>query len=124
MTKYTFQQFKETSKSILVVSLPICVGAITMALINFIDSTTIPMGLRSAGIEEGRINYTYGIYSRGLSLVQIATVFSSSIILPLIPLITKKLAENKRNRKQVQSLKKHIGLHISFHGQQPLGYLP
>ena len=96
-TKYTFQQFKETSKSILVISLPICVGAITMALINFIDSTTIPMGLRSAGIEEGRINYTYGIYSRGLSLVQIATVFSSSIILPLIPLITKKLAENKRD---------------------------
>ena len=111
-TKYTFQQFKETSKSILVISLPICVGAITMALINFIDSTTIPMGLRSAGIEEGRINYTYGIYSRGLSLVQIATVFSSSIILPLIPLITKKLAENKRDEASSIIEKTHRLTHL------------
>ena len=83
------------SKKILTISLPICVGAITMALINFVDSTTIPMSLRNAGIDEEHIHSTYGIYSRGLALVQIATVFSSSIILPLIPLITKTLAENK-----------------------------
>lgn len=96
-TKYTFQHFKEHSKTILLISLPICVGAITMALINFVDSITIPMSLRNAGIDEEHINYTYGIYSRGLALVQIATVFSTSIVLPLIPLITKTLAENKTN---------------------------
>lgn len=95
-TKYTFQHFKEMSKIILLISLPICVGAITMALINFVDSLTIPMSLRNAGIDEAHINHTYGIYSRGLALVQIATVFSSSIVLPLIPLITSKLAENKK----------------------------
>lgn len=94
-TPYTFQHFKETSKTILLISLPICVGAITMALINFVDSITIPISLRGAGIAEGEINYTYGIYSRGLALVQIATVFSSSIVLPLIPLITKTLTEKK-----------------------------
>lgn len=96
-TKYTFKDFKKMGKTILVISLPICVGAITMALINFIDSMTIPMSLRSSGIEENKINYTYGIYSRGLALVQIATVFSSSIILPLIPLITKTIAENRKD---------------------------
>lgn len=94
--KYTFEQFKEMSKTILIISLPICVGAITMALINFVDSITIPMSLRSAGIASDQINYTYGIYGRGLSLVQIATVFSSSIVLPLIPLMTKMLTEGKR----------------------------
>lgn len=95
-TAYTFTHFKEMSKTILLISLPICVGAITMALINFVDSMTIPFSLRNAGVDEGEINYTYGIYSRGLALVQIATVFSSSIVLPLIPLITKTLAEGKK----------------------------
>lgn len=94
-TAYTFQHFKEMSKTILIISLPICVGAITMALINFVDSLTIPMSLRNAGFADESINHTYGIYSRGLALVQIATVFSTSIVLPLIPLITKTLAENK-----------------------------
>lgn len=96
-SKYTFGHFKNMSKTILMLSLPICVGAITMALINFVDSLTIPMSLRNAGIAEGSITHTYGIYSRGLALVQIATVFSSSIVLPLIPLITRTLAENKKS---------------------------
>lgn len=95
LSKYTFQHFKDMSKTILLISLPICIGAITMALTNTIDSLTIPMSLRNAGFAEDSINHTYGIYSRGLTLVQIATVFSSSIVLPLIPLMTKTLAENK-----------------------------
>ncbi|WP_088052907.1 putative polysaccharide biosynthesis protein [Virgibacillus dakarensis] len=91
--KYTFKQFSSWSKRILKLSIPIAFGTITMALINFIDSFTIPYGLRNIGESETSINYLYGIYGRGLSIVQIATVFSTSIVLPLIPLITTKLAE-------------------------------
>ncbi|TYR76004.1 polysaccharide biosynthesis protein [Rossellomorea vietnamensis] len=91
--KYSYPAFSKWSKVILKISIPICVGAITMALLNFVDSLTIPVGLRTAGADQGNINYLYGIYGRGLALVQIATVFATSIVLPLIPLITKKLAE-------------------------------
>ncbi|CDQ38366.1 MULTISPECIES: putative polysaccharide biosynthesis protein [Virgibacillus] len=100
--KYTLKLFSSWSKQILKLSIPIAIGTITMALINFIDSFTIPYGLRSIGESETGINYLYGIYGRGLSIVQIATVFSTSIVLPLIPLITTKLAEGET--QQVRSV--------------------
>lgn len=91
---FSFEKFLQTSKVILLISIPISIGAITMALVNFVDSLTIPMSLLNANVPSSELNYLYGIYGRGLSLVQIVTVFSSSLVLPLIPLITRKLAEN------------------------------
>lgn len=91
---FNFKKFLKYGRKILRISIPIAIGTITMALLNFIDALTIPIGLRQSGIPAGEINYLYGIYGRGLSLVQIATIFATSIVLPLIPLITKKLAEN------------------------------
>ncbi|WP_341301611.1 polysaccharide biosynthesis protein [Lysinibacillus sp. FSL H8-0500] len=93
--KYTTKDFSIWSKTILKISIPIAIGSVTMALFNFVDSFTVSYGLRSAGTDADNINYLYGIYGRGLTLVQITTVFASSIILPLVPLITTKLAENK-----------------------------
>lgn len=90
--KYTLQHFKSWSKTILKISIPIAIGSVTMALFNFVDSFTVAYSLRSTGVQGDEINYLYGIYGRGLTLVQIATVFASSIILPLVPLITSKLA--------------------------------
>ena len=94
---YTANNFKDYSGTILKISIPIAIGSVTMALFNFVDSFTIPAGLRAAGFATENINYMFGIYSRGLTLVQITTVFASSIILPLVPLITKKLVENDRS---------------------------
>lgn len=90
---YNLQKFKRTSKLILRISIPICVGAITMALLNLVDSVTIPTALRIYGSEQGEINYLYGIYGRGLALVQIVTVFATSIVLPLIPSISGYLSK-------------------------------
>ncbi|WP_067728648.1 putative polysaccharide biosynthesis protein [Oceanobacillus damuensis] len=90
--KYSFKLFNKWSKTILKVSIPIAIGSITMALFNFVDSFTVSYGLKAAGVALGDVNYLYGIYGRGLSLVQIATVFATSIVLPLVPLITTKLA--------------------------------
>ena len=90
---YTVRNFKEYSATILKISIPIAIGSVSMALFNFVDSFTIPVGLRTAGVESDKITYLFGIYGRGVTLVQITTVFASSIILPLVPLITKKLVE-------------------------------
>lgn len=92
--KVTFSQYKSWSKVILKISIPIAIGSVTMALFNFVDSFTVTYGLRNAGVDQHEITYLYGIYGRGLTLIQITTIFASSIILPLVPLITAKLAEN------------------------------
>lgn len=94
--RFDLAGFNKTGKRILKLSLPICIGALTMALLNVIDSLTVPLSLKSGGVSENSINYLYGIYGRGLALVQILTVFSTSIVLPLIPAISSKLALNDR----------------------------
>lgn len=91
---YNFSHFKKTAKRILYISIPIAFGAITMALLNLVDSITIPNALKAYENTSENVNYLYGIYGRGLALVQIVTVFASSVILPLIPNISAKLAQN------------------------------
>lgn len=101
--------FRQWARKILVLSIPIAVGSLTMALLNMIDAVTIPHGLVWAGIgSEAEMQQQVGIYRRGLSLVQIATVFSSAVILPLIPMITKMITKNdlkETNHYIVRSLK-------------------
>lgn len=89
---YSFKTFLFWSKRVLSISIPIAIGSLTMALFNVVDSLTIPFALRANGLLGDAVNYQYGIYGRGLALVQIATVFATSIVLPLVPLITKKIA--------------------------------
>lgn len=96
--KYSFSIFKAWSKKILLLSIPICIGALTMALLNLVDSVTIPFQLRGVGFVDLEVADQYGIYSRGLTLVQIAVVFASALILPLIPYISAALANNERER--------------------------
>ncbi|WP_394218224.1 polysaccharide biosynthesis C-terminal domain-containing protein [Halobacillus trueperi] len=90
---YTLGDFIKWAKTILVISFPIAIGTVTMALLNIVDSFTVPFGLEKFGVEKS-ISYVYGIYGRGLSLVQIATVFATSVILPLVPLLTARKKEN------------------------------
>jgi O-antigen/teichoic acid export membrane protein len=101
--------FKATATRILTLSLPIAVGALTLALFQVVDSVTVPHALNSRGLETKDIQEQFGIYGgRGLSLVQIAVVFSSALILPLIPLISKTTAKNdwkKTNAYIARSLK-------------------
>ncbi|MBU8905971.1 putative polysaccharide biosynthesis protein [Desertibacillus haloalkaliphilus] len=96
--KYSWSTFKTFAKRILVLSIPICVGALTMALLNLVDSVTVSNQLRAVGNSEADVAFLYGIYGRGLALVQIAVVFASALILPLIPLITGALAKNEIER--------------------------
>lgn len=90
---FSFRNFTGTSKHILKISLPLSIGALTMAVLNLVDSLTIPLSLISFGEAPEEINYLYGIYGRGLALLQIVTVFATSIVLPLIPAITVKIAK-------------------------------
>lgn len=92
-TKLAFSTFRRWAKTILKVSIPICIGALTMALLNMVDSVTVPLQLNALGYHGEEMTGLYGLYGRGLALVQIAVVFASALILPLIPRITAELAK-------------------------------
>ncbi|TDQ36913.1 putative polysaccharide biosynthesis protein [Aureibacillus halotolerans] len=90
-TPYSMDTFVSWGKRILSLSIPVAIGTLTMALLNLVDSLTIPNALSG---EPGKL---YGLYGRGVTLVQIATVFSSAIILPLIPRITQAMVKKKQD---------------------------
>ncbi|WLR50619.1 polysaccharide biosynthesis protein [Bacillus tianshenii] len=92
--RLTWRAFRKWSVVILQLSLPVAFGTLNMALLNMIDSLTIPHALKWHGYGEEQVKWLFSIYSRGLTLIQIAVVFSSAIILPLIPKISKSTAEN------------------------------
>ncbi|HHY74216.1 MAG TPA: polysaccharide biosynthesis protein [Bacillus bacterium] len=108
MKSFSVNIFRQWARRILALSIPIAIGSLTMALLNLVDSVTIPHGLAWVGADTADVQQQLGIYRRGLSLVGIASVFSSAVILPLIPMITKTMAQNDielANSYIVRSLK-------------------
>ena len=95
---YRRRDFMYWSKRILSLSAPILIGALAMALVNFIDSMTVPAQLNRIGFESLEVANAYGYYGRGLAMVQIAVVFAQALILPLVPAITKAMAEGDSSR--------------------------
>ncbi|WP_461200861.1 putative polysaccharide biosynthesis protein [Anoxybacillus sp. TBDG-1] len=102
-------QWVQTSKTILKLSIPIAFGALAMPFLNLVDSLSVPLALRWHGTEASETSYLFGLYSRGTALVQIATVFSSSLVLPLIPLLSKQMAKGEVSLAQ-QTVQKSFDL--------------
>ena len=72
---YSLRDLRETAK-ILRVSIPIAIGALSMPLLNLVDSLTIPHVLQGSSTE---IQEQFGIYSRGFAFTQIIVIFASAL---------------------------------------------
>lgn len=73
-------------------ALPICAGAIVMPFVNVVDVFTLPHLLAAQGMTETESMVEFGIYSRGLPLMQLVTMVATSLAVGLVP----ALAEAKR----------------------------
>lgn len=87
---YSLRDLRKDGKKILQVSIPIAIGALSMPLLNLVDSLTVPHVLQGSSAE---IQAQFGIYSRGSAFTQLIVVFASAIVFPLIPLLTSALAK-------------------------------
>lgn len=107
-TVYRFSNFITWGKKILSLSIPICIGALAMALLNMVDSVTIPLQLKNYGYEAQEVTYLFGIYGRGLILVQMAIVLANALVLPLIPHVTKAVVQKdlKQTREIIERTNK------------------
>ncbi|MEK3985744.1 polysaccharide biosynthesis protein [Paenibacillus sp. FSL K6-3166] len=78
--------------ALLAYGIPVMLGALAMPLIGLVDVFTVPRLLSSVGSEvEAMIQF--GVYNRGLPLVQIVTMIATSLSVVFIP----ALAEAKYN---------------------------
>jgi O-antigen/teichoic acid export membrane protein len=81
-------------RRILTIAVPVCIGSVAVPIFGMIDTFTIPRALLAAGGDEAEIMARFGVYSRGLPLVQLAAMVAGAVAAALIPALTESRRRN------------------------------
>ncbi|MDR0270140.1 polysaccharide biosynthesis protein [Paenibacillus sp.] len=83
----------ELFRSLLKYAIPVCLGALAISLVNLADTFTVPRLLKAGGAGEEGAMIQFGVYNRGMPVVQLVTMLATSLSVLFIP----ALAEAKAN---------------------------
>ncbi|NBI30814.1 putative polysaccharide biosynthesis protein [Chengkuizengella marina] len=98
------------SKKLIRYAIPVCLGAIVVPILGIVDSFTLPRLIRVFhGLDESQAIEQFGIYARGLTLVQLVSMIFSSISVALVPLMAQFKLQG-----QLDKIKIHTELSIRF----------
>ncbi len=75
----------EWIRTLLMYAIPVCLGSLAVPLMNLVDTFTVPRLLRGEGQDELQSMVSFGIYNRGLPLVQLVTMLATSLSVLFIP---------------------------------------
>ncbi|PQP84058.1 hypothetical protein C0Q44_05465 [Paenibacillus sp. PCH8] len=75
----------EWIRTLLMYAIPVCLGSLAVPLMNLVDTFTVPRLLRGEGLDEIQSMVSFGIYNRGLPLVQLVTMLAMSLSVLFIP---------------------------------------
>ncbi|WP_314590657.1 oligosaccharide flippase family protein [Paenibacillus terrigena] len=67
----------------------VCLGAIVVPMMSIVDTFTVPRLLKMSYADELQAMAAFGVYNRGLPLVQLVGMVASSISVSVIPAIAK-----------------------------------
>jgi O-antigen/teichoic acid export membrane protein len=73
-------------------ALPIALGSVVLPLMTLVDSFTMPRLLLAKGDETAAMAQ-FGLYNRGLALVQLVAMVSSSVSAALVPVVAEAMAK-------------------------------
>jgi len=88
------------ASTLLAYGIPVMLGALAMPLIGLVDVFTVPRLLSSVGSEVEAMTQ-FGVYNRGLPLVQIVTMIATSLSVVFIPALAE--AKYKGDTKLIES---------------------
>lgn len=74
-------------------ALPVALGSIAVPIISMIDSFTLPPLLVRQGMDESEALHQFGVYARGLPLVQLVAMLFSSMSAALVPSLSNARAQ-------------------------------
>lgn len=96
---------REWIRTLLVYAIPVCLGSLAVPLMNLVDTFTVPRLLQQEGLNELQSMVSFGIYNRGLPLVQMVTMLAMSLSVLFIPAMAEaKLRGGPEAVKQQASL--------------------
>lgn len=111
--------FWQWAKRITWYAIPVCLGAIVVPLLTLVDTFTMPRLLETSLGSEVEAMRQFGLYNRGLPLVQLVVMIASSMSAVLVPAIAEAKARGQEDRVRFRAemsvrLAWQIGLGASF----------
>lgn len=76
-------------RSLMRYALPVCLGSLAIPLISMADTFTVPRLLKQEGMGEAEVMVAFGIYNRGLPLVQLVMMLATSLTALFIPALAE-----------------------------------
>ncbi|OAB43442.1 putative polysaccharide biosynthesis protein [Paenibacillus antarcticus] len=76
-------------RKIAVYAIPICLASLALPLMNLVDTFTVPKLLKAGGIGDSGAMIQFGIYNRGMPLVQLITMLATSLSVLFIPALAE-----------------------------------
>lgn len=91
-------------KALLLYALPVCLGSLSAPLISLVDTFTVPRLLKSTGWSEAEAMIQFGIYNRGIPLVQLLAMLATSMSVLFIPALAEARVRQRMDliRSQTQ----------------------
>lgn len=85
-------------RRLVIYAVPICLSALAVPLMGLVDTFTVPRLLKFTGLSGQAVMAQFGVYNRGIPLVQLVTMMATSLSVLFIP----ALAEAKfKGQKEV-----------------------
>ncbi len=82
---YRTESYGALLKALLRYALPVCLGALVVPLISLVDTFTVPRLLKQEGLDDTGVMVAFGVYNRGLPLVQLVMMFATTLSALFIP---------------------------------------
>ncbi|ANF95117.1 putative polysaccharide biosynthesis protein [Paenibacillus bovis] len=91
-------------KALLLYALPVCLGSLSAPLISLVDTFTVPRLLKGTGWSEAEAMIQFGIYNRGIPLVQLLAMLATSMSVLFIPALAEARVRQRMDliRSQTQ----------------------
>ncbi|MDF2614964.1 MAG: polysaccharide biosynthesis protein [Clostridia bacterium] len=93
--------FKTVTKMVLVIAIPISIGAAVNSIINFIDSALVIKTLTETGLDKEMANAYFGQLGKVSTFINFPLTFGMALVIGLVPAISEAVA--KKDKEEVQT---------------------
>lgn len=85
----TTESTRHLVKRIIQIALPICLGTITVPILNIVDTFTMPRLLHTVHASTQEAMRQFGLFNHGLPLVQLVSMIAASIGAAIVPALSE-----------------------------------
>nr|WP_202111721.1 polysaccharide biosynthesis protein [Saccharibacillus sp. WB 17] len=90
-------------KPLLIYAVPVFVGSLSQPLLSLVDTLTVPRLLQSGGWGDLAAMEQFGVYNRGIPIVQLVFMLATSLSTLLLPAIAEAKARGEEGRIAVSA---------------------